>query len=72
MKAIKAARGFSVPEGSALDRIMSYHGLEYRDAQFIMDLMEESGFDFEAYDEAEMLHDAGLMISWVNKNGDWP
>ena len=73
MKAIKAARGFSVPEGSALDRIMAYHGLSYRDAQFIMHWMEETGFDFdEDYDEAQMLREAGNIIDWVNKNGDWP
>lgn len=73
MKPRMAARGLQVPEGSALDRIMSYHGLTYREAQYIEGLMEEDGWDFEqAYDEGAMLKQAEDHIYWVNKNGDWP
>jgi hypothetical protein len=73
MKTSKAARGFFVPRGSALDLIMGYHGLDYRDAQFIINWMTETGFDFdEDYDNAQMLREAGQMIDWINKNGDWP
>ncbi len=73
MKTSKAARGFFVPKGSALDLIMGHHGLDYRDAQFIMYMMIEAGVDFdEDYDDGVMLRIAGQMIDWYNKNGDWP
>ena len=72
MKARLAARGSQVPEGNPIRIIMDYHGLSQRDAEFIADMIEEGGFDLWESTEKAIQHEAGLMINWVNKNGDWP
>lgn len=72
-KAIKALRAHSEPpEGNPIRLIMDHHGLGLRDAEFIADLLEESGLDLWETPEGDLKHEAGLMISWINKNGDWP
>lgn len=64
--------GSQIPEGNPIRIIMDYHGLSQRDAEFIADMLEESGLDIWETPEGDLQHEAGLMINWVNKNGDWP
>lgn len=64
--------GSQIPEGNPIRIIMDYHGLSQRDAEFIADMLEESGLDIWETPEGDLQYDAGLMIDWVNKNGDWP
>lgn len=70
MRANYAARG--LPEGNPIRIIMDYHGLTKREAEFIADMIEEGEGDIWEIGEKELARQAGQMIDWVNKNGDWP
>lgn len=64
--------GSQIPEGNPIRLIMDYHGLSQRDAEFIADLIEQGGGDIWEMGEGALKRQAGLMIDWTNKNGDWP
>jgi hypothetical protein len=72
----KARRGLKAlsgpPEGNPVRIVMDYHGLSQRDSEYILDLIEQGGGDIWEMSEGALKRQAGLMIDWVNKNGDWP
>lgn len=73
MKARKALRALDYPpEGNPVRIVMDYHGLSRMDAEFILDLVEQGGVSVWEMSEGALKRQAGLMIDWVNKNGDWP
>ena len=73
IKARKALRALHYPpEGNPVRIVMDYHGLSQRDAEFILDLIEQGGGDIWEMGEGALKRQAGLMIDWTNKNGDWP